>query len=152
MHCIWKWDSTAEFQQLYTGICIFVFVFYFSGYNSITQINNLQGLQTITTLDTEIQNTKQPRRITQKKQVKIYNNLWISFFCISNKIYIFFKSWTSLQYTKVKVQPGLCPLRCATVFNLVELSNMNTTVYHGAVYTSVVALIITHLQKYFNII
>ena len=56
------------FSELRRFLFVFVFVFYFSGYNSITQINNLQGLQTITTLDTEIQNTKQPRRITQKKQ------------------------------------------------------------------------------------
>ena len=52
-------------------VFVFVFVFYFSGYNSITQINNLQGLQTITTLDTEIQNTKQPRRITKRNSVSV---------------------------------------------------------------------------------
>ena len=42
--------------------------FIFRDITANTQINNLQGLQKIKTLDTEIQNTKQPRRITQKKQ------------------------------------------------------------------------------------
>ena len=47
----------------------FVFVFYFSGYNSkYTGLHNLQGLQTTKSLDMEIQNIKQLRKITQKKQ------------------------------------------------------------------------------------
>ena len=54
-------------MKLYLYLYLYLY-FIFRDTTANTQINNLQGLQTIKTLDTEIQNTKQPRRITQKKQ------------------------------------------------------------------------------------
>ena len=49
-------------------VFVFYFILFFGIQQQIHRWNNLQGLQKTKTLDTETQNTKQPRRITQKKQ------------------------------------------------------------------------------------
>ena len=71
IYCLFNLDVVSGhkyclFYAFFKDIQYLYFIFQDTTAN--IQINNLQGLQKTKTLDTEIQNTKQPRRITQKKQ------------------------------------------------------------------------------------